>query len=96
LQKGRKWLIKESRVVSTQISDAACCVEYCGDPSILWGLYRLMYHKTPTHGLPRIKVMDRRGDVPYLRMLWDLRLQKEVERYLRNNDIVITDELWTH
>ncbi|MFQ5676541.1 MAG: hypothetical protein ACE5G1_11635, partial [bacterium] len=96
LQHGRKWLIKESRAVFTRISDAYCSLEYCGDPSILWGLYRLMYHKSPTHELPIIAVMDRKREVPFLLMLWDLNLRRELERYLLKNNVVITDALWTH
>ena len=36
--------ISESRVVLKPLSGDRCQMEYCGDPSILWGLYRPLSH----------------------------------------------------
>ena len=94
LQRGRKWEIAESRAALKRSEFDKCEMKYCGDPSILWGLYRKMYYETPQ--LPVIEVIDKRGDVPYLQMIWDMRLQKILENYLRKEHVKIGNKLWNH
>ncbi len=96
LQRGRKWEIHESRVVLKPLSGDRCQMEYCGDPPILWGLYRRMYHEMPNHELPVIDVIDKRGGAPYLQIIWHLSLRSALERYLKKHNVVIGGELWTH
>lgn len=96
LQRGHKWEIHESRAVLKPLSGDRCQMEYCGDPSILWGLYRRMYHEMPNHELPVIDVIDNRGGVPYLQIIWHLSLRSALESYLKKHNVVIGGELWTH
>lgn len=95
-QQGHRWLIRESRAVLRRLAGGKCYLEYCGDPSVLWGLYRLMYYKAHGQELPIIEIIDKRGEVPYLQMLWDLSLQRELARYLEKNNVVIRTDLWSH
>ena len=96
LQRGRKWEIRESRAVLKPLSGDRCQMEYCGDPSILWGLYRRMYYGIPNCELPVIDIIDKRGGIPYLQIIWHLSLRSALERYLRNHKVVISRQLWTH
>ncbi len=95
-QQGHRWLIRESRAVLRRLAGGKCYLEYCGDPSVLWGLYRLMYYKAQGQELPIIEVIDKRGEVPYLQMLWDQSLRRELARYLEKNNVVIRTDLWSH
>lgn len=96
VQRGHRWLINESRAELRPMESERCQLNYCGDPSILWSLYRLMYHKKQDSELPVIDVINRRGEIPYLQMIWPLRLRRELEEYLRHNGVVIGEILWTH
>ncbi len=93
-QRGHRWEIRESRAV-LRVSDSICQMDYCGDPSALWGLYRLMYHESPS-GLPIIEVVDKRGALPYLKINWHSSLRNSIIRCLRNYNVQITRQLWTH
>jgi hypothetical protein len=95
IQRGHRWFIRESRAGLAPLDRAHCRLDYCGDPSVLWGLYRHMYHNTEGHALPRIDVIDRRGEVPYLRMVWPLRLRTNLEKYLRHHGAVTDGIPWT-
>ena len=55
-----------------------------------------MYHEMPNHELPVIDVIDNRGGVPYLQIIWHLSLRSALERYLKKHNVVIGGELWTH
>jgi len=96
LQRGRKWEIRESRATLRSLSGDGCQMEYCGDPSILWGLYRRMYHERPNCDLPIIEIIDKRGWIPYLQIIWHSSLRSALERCLRNYKVVISRQLWTH
>ncbi len=96
MQRGHRWLIRESRAELIPVDSDSCQLNYCGDPSILWGLYRRMYHQVQDNTLPLIEVIDRRSEVPYLRMVWPLHSQNELENYLKHRGIVIGAILWTH
>ena len=95
-QKGRRWMIKESRATFIPFKQDNCKLEYCGDPSILWGLYRLMYHKMPVNKLPIIEIIEKRGVPPYLQMIWNLSLHGDIERYLKKKGVRICQKLWIH
>lgn len=95
-QKGRRWMIKESRATFIPFEQNKCQLEYCGNSSILWGLYRLMYHKMPVNQLPIIEIIEKRGLPPYLQMIWNLSLRGEIERYLRKKGVRICQKLWIH
>jgi hypothetical protein len=96
VQRGQRWYIGESRVQFIPADINRCYMHYCGDPSILWGLYRRMRHERSVDRLPIIEVKDKRGEIPYLAMLWSARLRSELEKYLKNHGVKIGAILWTH
>jgi len=71
-------------------------LNYCGDPSVLWALYRRMICDIPGDRLPIIEVVDKRGEVAYLKMAWPAQFREAIERYLQRNNIVVDGPLWTH
>ena len=85
-------MIKESRATFIPFKQDNCKLEYCGDPSILWGLYRLMYHKMPVNQLP----ITSQTQIPYLQMIWNLSLRGDIERYLKKKGVRICQKLWIH
>ena len=96
LQRGHKWEIRQSRVALKRLSDGRCQMEYCGDPSILWGLYRRMFYESPNNELPIIEIIDRKDGIPYLEINWHQYLLSVLEKYLRNQNVIIVRQLWTH
>jgi hypothetical protein len=92
-KRGHYWTIFESRAAFKN-TNGNSILQYCGDPSILWGLYRRMCKYRET--LPLIEVIDKRREVPYLEMTWARYRKDEIEKYLRNNSVVIGETLWTH
>jgi hypothetical protein len=94
--RGRLWFIRENRAESINLQDGLFELNYCGDPSILWGLYRRMICDIPGASLPIIQVSDKRGEVPYLKMTWPARSKMEIEKYLRNNSVKAGEPLWSH
>lgn len=92
IQKGRRWMIAESRATIIDLDEGDCLIQFCGNPSILWGLYRKM-HKC-RHHLPDIEVINKRGQLPYLQMIWDKTAKIEIERYLSSKSIQIRPILW--
>ena len=96
LQRGRRWIISQSRAETQPVALQQMQLNYCGDPSILWGLYRRMYHRMRGAALPFIELIDKRGEIPYLRAIWPLPLRGEVEQYLKHNGVVMGTILWTH
>ncbi len=95
VQRGRRWMIRESRAEIMLIPENLLQVNYCGDPSILWGLYRKMICDISGASLPMIEVVDKRGDAPYLRMVWPSDFRGKIEAYLQRNRVVIRGSLWT-
>jgi hypothetical protein len=71
-------------------------LNYCGDPSILWGLCRRLYYRMNGTPLPPIEVIDKKGEIPYLRMIWPQYLRSEIERYLRHHQVVLGEILQTN
>ncbi len=90
---GHKWLIAESRATIKNMADK-CLFCYCGDPSILWGLYRKMYYCQTN--LPIVEIIDKKREVPYLQMSWECNVNTEIEKYLRKKGVRIGDTLWNH
>ena len=96
VQRGHRWFINEPRAALRQLAGDKCELEYCGDPSILWGLYRQMHLEFRGREFPLIEVVDKRVEVPYLRMLWHSRTRAALETYLRKRSVVFGKDLWTH
>jgi hypothetical protein len=96
VQRGRRWMIRENRAASMPLPEEAFQLAYCGDPSILWGLYRRMICDIPGRRLPIIEVIDTRGESAYLKMTWPTQYRNVIEKYLQRNSVVIGGSLWTH
>lgn len=93
---GRRWVIKESRAVIKSEKNVFM-IDYCGDPSILWGLYRCMSYESHCD-LPVIEIIEKRGELPFLRMEWnlDISLSHKIVNYLNKNNVKVTNKLWIH
>jgi hypothetical protein len=96
VQRGRRWMIRESRAESIPLAGSSFQLNYCGDPSILWGLYRRMICDIPGGNLPIIEVIDKRGEAAYLRMTWPTQSREVIEHYLHKNGVAVGGSLWTH
>jgi hypothetical protein len=96
VQRGRRWMIRENRAECIRLPGQKFHLNFCGDPSILWALYRRMICDIPGAQLPIIEVVDNRGDVAYLKMAWPVQFRGAIEKYLQRNSVVIGERLWTH
>lgn len=96
VQRGRRWLIRVNRSESISLPGASFQLNYCGDPSILWGLYRRMICDIPGECLPIIEVSDKRGEAAYLKMTWPTQSRDAIEQYLRRNGVAVGGSLWVH
>jgi hypothetical protein len=96
VQRGRRWMIRQSRAESTALTGALFQLNYCGDPSILWGLYRRMICDLPGERLPMIEVIDKRGEAAYLKMTWPAQSRETIEHYLHRNGVAVGGSLWIH
>lgn len=95
LQKGRYWVIGESRATLRSIEDDRCELQYCGDPSILWSLYRRMYQPEALDTLPIIEVVAKRGGIPYLQMTWQSHQRDVIVTFLKKKGVILGNNLWT-
>src|SRR5581483_5288285 len=108
MQQGQLWKISESRAV-LKSSTREFQVLFCGDPSVLWGLYRYVLtatpgllkqrvlwleNKHPVRPLPHIEVVNERGQPPFLFMRWSSDLAVKVLKYLTDHDVRIVADLW--
>jgi len=96
VQRGRRWMIRENRSESIPLPGASFQLNYCGDPSVLWGLYRRMICDIPGERLPMIEVIDKRGEAAYLKMTWPTQSRETIEHYLQRNGVAVGGFLWTH
>jgi len=96
VQRGQRWSIYESRAVLSLAIRGEFELRYCGDPSVIWGLYRRMHHENGGRYLPAIDVVNKHGEIPYLLMSWPLRTRPTIDAYLKAHGAVIVKELWTH
>ena len=95
-QRRHRWLIAQMRAELKTVAIDKYQLDYCGDPSVLWGLYRRLYHQMQGASLPVVEVINKRGEVPYLRTVWPLRLRDEIVKYVKQHRVVIGKILWTH
>jgi hypothetical protein len=96
VQRGRRWMIRQNRSESIPLPGASFQLNYCGDPSILWGLYRRMICEISAERLPIIEVNDKRGEAAYLKMTWPTQSREAIEQYLCRNGVAVGGSLWTH
>ncbi len=107
-QRGQIWKIADSRVVFKPSVHGMCHVLFCGDPSVLWGMYRFIVSSNPElltqrtiwrpgeamRPVPIIEVMNERGQLPYLLMRWQQDMRDEVQTYLERHNVRIVSDLW--
>ena len=96
VQHGQRWSINESRAVLSLAVRGKFELRYCGNPPMIWGLYRRMYHENGGRYLPTIEVVNKHGEIPYLSMRWPLSSRRTIGEYLKEHGAVIVKELWTH
>lgn len=98
IQRGVRWEIAESRASLVKAESEKCRLDYCGDPSVLWRFYRWMSRPRPgvRLSLPDIEVVNKRGEVPYLSMSWELRLHDEIHHGLKRRNVRVSSSLWNH
>lgn len=92
--RGRTWMIAESRAVLKTTAGGECLLEFCGNPTVLWGLFKHM--RSHTHGapLPSIEVVNKRGELPFLLIRWQASQEERVRRYMQNHNVRIVSDLW--
>ena len=90
---GVRWVITESRAVFEPSTDRECIMQFCGNPAVLWTLFRYMSDKISD--LPIIEVVNTRGDLPFLSMRWKEEQKARIERYLINHSVNIVSDLWS-
>ena len=95
-QRGHIWLIAESRAVLTPTAAGECHLKFCGNPTVLWGLFRYMYDHARGAPLPVVEVVSNRGELPFLLTRWPASQQEIVGKYLRNpkHNIRMVSDLW--
>jgi hypothetical protein len=104
---GRKWFMGESRASveiknvnsSAKIILEKCVVDYCGDPSILWGLYRYVRTKSsngPTVSFPQIEIMTSKGFPSHCHMHWESSHNFYIVKYLKTHGVKICqNSIWS-
>ena len=93
VQRGHKWEMAKPRAEIGLPSCGSFELKYCGDPSVLWGLYRKLSWDTE---LPTVEVVSKRNEIPFLRMLWKSEVRAQIERELMTRGVEIARELWSH
>ncbi len=108
MQQGQRWEIADSRAV-LKSSTWEHQVRFCGDPSVLWGLYRYVLSSVgelkrrivwrpgkhrPLRTLPSVEVISEQRQPPFLFMRWRSDLAEKVKTYLRAHNVHIVSDLW--
>ena len=93
-QQGHAWAIAESRGVLSKLPGGECQLQFCGNPCILWGLFRLMHDRHRRSHLPVVEVEKSGGDPPFLSMRWEGELQRNLRNYLETHEVRIVPDLW--
>jgi hypothetical protein len=91
---GRFWGIAESRVVLDSSENDGCHMKFCGDPSVLWGLYRRINNLYHDLKLPTIEVVDKKNEMPFLFIRWERVDEKDLIKYLERHNVHIVPDLW--
>lgn len=94
-QRGRRWVIRESRAVIGLAVKNQVELAYCGDPSMIWRMYRRLYRENTTRALPKIEVADVSGGLPYFSMRWPPVMRHPIREFLAAHDVKIAPGLWT-
>ncbi len=95
--RGRYWEIVESRAILKMTDENSFLkMKFIGNPSILWVLYRYMLQVHRGEKMPTIEVVDKRGDVPYLQILWEKTYEYEIREFLKKKGVKLVKMLWNH
>lgn len=93
-QRGHSWSVLESRAVLTTSRTGECELRFCGNPSVLWGMFRYIKDKHRAADLPVIEAAKERGFPPFLRMRWGSESKADVLKYLKTHDVHVVPNLW--
>ena len=96
-KRGVRWVIADSRTVVAPSVDGMCHLRFCGDPSVLWSLFRYMSDDWPSD-LPIIEVINKRDELPFLEMQWRNECRPAIEKYLKNSkthSVTLVSDLWS-
>ncbi|MGI0086300.1 MAG: hypothetical protein ACREBQ_14570, partial [Nitrososphaerales archaeon] len=93
-QRGHCWSLVESRAVPTTSRIGECELQFCGNPCILWGMFRNMKDRHRTADLPVIEVAKEGAFPPFLRMRWGSESEADVLKYLKTHDVRVVPTLW--
>ena len=91
---GRFWRIAESRVVFDSSENDGCHMKFCGDPSVLWGLYRRIHGLYHDLKLPAIEVVNKKNEMPFLFVRWKNVDETDLRKYLERHNVHIVSDLW--
>ena len=93
-KRGVKWVIIESRAVFGRPVDGECTMSFCGNPTVLWRLFRYMSDRI--QDLPVIEVINRRGELPFLSIQWKERQKATIKKYLNDekHKVNFVPDLW--
>ena len=90
-----RWRIIASRCKFEFTDEGDCLMSYCGNPAILWGLFKYMNSNHLVIALPEIEVIKHKGELPYLQMLWTAKQTESVKKYFSNHkEVHIVSDLW--
>jgi hypothetical protein len=93
--RGHTWMIAESRAVLKTTAGDEHRLEFCGNPTVLWGLFKHMRSHTHDAPLPGIDVVKKRGELPFLLIRWQASQEERVRKYLQNHNVRIVSDLWS-
>ena len=94
-QRGVRWVITESRAAFESAVGGECNLLFCGNPAVLWSLFRYMSDKTPGLPLPIVEVINRQRELPFLSMRWKEEQKAPIEKYLKNHAVNFVSDLWS-
>ena len=66
VQRNQRWTIAESRAQVTTEADGTILLRFCGDPAIVWNIYRKLVHVIPPTMLPEIAVSETTAQIEKL------------------------------
>ncbi|MDQ3009901.1 MAG: hypothetical protein M3X11_04265, partial [Acidobacteriota bacterium] len=92
-QQHHSWVIAESRAVIASSGESGFRLNYCGNPALLWTMFRHLHCQFPDL-LPVVEVANPRGELPFLQMDWRETQRAAVLKYLQNRQVRIVSDLW--
>jgi len=93
IYRGHSWMIAEARAVIESFAGNKFWLNYCGNPALLWAMFRHLHSQFPD-SLPVIEVVNQRGELPFLQMDWQETQRAAVLKYLQTHHVPIVSNLW--